>query len=358
MKNRDPIHLASQRGFSLVELMVAVTIGLIILAAVSGIFVTSKSTYNTTDSLARLQENARFAVHYLSRDIRMAGFAGCLDDLLSISSGLNGSSNTSQILATPIEGLNDATGTWYPSTSIPLPTNIKSGTDAITIRSSEDLSGIEITKTMPNTSSELNVSAVTGLADGDIVMISDCTSADIMQITSVQSASLKIQHNPGGSLTPGNSTQVLSKQYGPGPPASKLLKFKTATYFITVRATDGVPVLMMQENNGAAQELIEGVEDMQILYGKDTDATPDGVPNVYLRAGQTGLTTSEHWARVHSIRVGLLIRTVAGKEEYTNSETYDVLGKSFTAPGDRHHRRVFTFTLQPRNLFPSTVPIS
>lgn len=102
MKNRDPIHLASQRGFSLVELMVAVTIGLIILAAVSGIFVTSKSTYNTTDSLARLQENARFAVHYLSRDIRMAGFAGCLDDLLSISSGLNGSSNTSQILATPI----------------------------------------------------------------------------------------------------------------------------------------------------------------------------------------------------------------------------------------------------------------
>ncbi len=334
--------------------MVAVTIGLIILAAVSGIFVTSKSTYTTTDSMARLQENARFAVHYLSRDIRMAGFTGCLDDLKSVNSTINGSSFAFQNLSTPVEGLNDATGTWYPSGSTSLPASIKSGTDSITLRLADDSNNISITKAMPNTSAELNVSAVTGLADGDIVILADCSSADIMQITAIQTSSLKIQHNPGGSLTPGNSTQVLSKQY---TPPAKLLKFVTRSYFITVRA-DGVPVLMMQENNGAAQELIEGVEDMQILYGKDTDTTPDGVPNVYLRAGQSGLTTADHWSRVHSIRIALLMRTVTGKEEYTNSEQYPVLDKTITAPGDRHHRRVFTFTLQPRNLIPNTVPIS
>jgi type IV pilus assembly protein PilW len=353
------------QGFSLVELMVAVTIGLIILAAVSGIFVTSKSTYNTTDSLARLQENARFAVHYLSRDLRLAGFAGCLDDLQSVNSTINGSSFAFQNLSTPIEGVNDkpatGTSTWYPSgaTVNPIPygsttIEIKPGTDAITLRFADDANNISITRAMPNTSSELNVSAVTGLADGDIVMISDCSSADIMQITSVQASALKIQHNPGGSLSPGNSTQVLSKQY---VPPAKLMKFKTVTYFITLRL-DGVPVLMMQENGGNAVELIEGVEEMQILYGKDTDTTPDGVPNVYLRAGQSGLTTPNDWTRVHAVRIALLIRTVTGKEEYTNSDTYSVLDKSVTAPGDRHHRRVFTFTLQPRNLIPSTVPIS
>ena len=356
--NRDSIHLAGQRGFSLVELMVAVTIGLIILAAVSGIFVTSKSTYNTTDSLARLQENARFAVHYLSRDIRMAGFAGCLDDLKSVNSTINGSAFAFTNLSTPIEGFDgdnvSPNNKWYPSGSTSLPSGIKSGTDSVTLRFADDANNISITKAMPNTSAELNISAVTGLADGDIVMLSDCSSADIMQVTEVQTASLKIQHNPGGSLTPGNSTQVLSKQYAP---PSKLLKFVTRTYFITVRA-DGVPVLMMQENNGTAQELIEGVEHMQVLYGKDTDATADGVPNVYLRAGQAGLTTADHWTRVHSVRIALLMRTVTGKEEYTNSEPYPVLDKTITAPGDRHHRRVFTFTLQPRNLIPNTVPIS
>ncbi len=353
---RHPILHASQRGFSLVELMVAVTIGLIILAAVSGIFVTSKSTYNTTDSLARLQENARFAVHYLSRDIRMAGFTGCTDDLKSVNNTLKTTDFAFQNISTPIEGLEGASGTWFPSNSAALPSGIKAGTDAITLRLSDTGLDITITKGMPPTSAELNVSSVQGLAKGDIIILSDCSSADIMQLTQdPDTASLKIQHNPGAvaGVSPGNDTQVLSKQYSP---PSKLLKFITRTYFITVRA-DGVPVLMMQENNGTSQELIEGVEDMQILYGKDTDATPDAVPNVYLRAGQAGLTTADDWSRVTSIRIGLLMRTVTGKEEYTNSEQYDVNGKTVTAPGDRHHRRVFTFTLLPRNLIPNTVPI-
>jgi type IV pilus assembly protein PilW len=65
-------------GFSLVELMVAMVIGLIITFAVVQIFTTSRTTYQTDEGLARVQENGRFAVEFLSNDIRQAGDIGCL----------------------------------------------------------------------------------------------------------------------------------------------------------------------------------------------------------------------------------------------------------------------------------------
>src|SRR3990172_12930451 len=67
----------SQQGLSLVELMVAISVGLILLAGVLQIFISSKQTYRVNDALARLQENGRYAMYLLSKDIRMAGFTGC-----------------------------------------------------------------------------------------------------------------------------------------------------------------------------------------------------------------------------------------------------------------------------------------
>src|SRR3990172_2134951 len=108
------------KGFSLVEMMVALTIGLIILAAISYIFVASRLTYSTQDNLSRLQENARFAVHYLTRDIHLAGFAGCTDDHTSIMNQLDNASSTFAFAFRPttaVEGIDNiaATSTWSPS---------------------------------------------------------------------------------------------------------------------------------------------------------------------------------------------------------------------------------------------------
>lgn len=63
-------------GFTLVELMVAVTIGLLLTVAVAQLFVGSRQSYATTDDVARMQENMRFAHDVLSRTIRMAGYMG------------------------------------------------------------------------------------------------------------------------------------------------------------------------------------------------------------------------------------------------------------------------------------------
>ena len=367
-----------QRGFSLVELMVAVTIGLIILAAVSGIFVTSKTTYNTQDNLARLQENARFAIHYLADDVRKAGYSGCLESVVNTQINLNNPTAFNFNAKIALEGMdNTASGNWFPSSTVLTPTNLRPGTDAITMRSATS-SGISITKYMPPTSAELNISAMpTGMfSDGDILMVSNCTNADIIQITNVQLSSLKLQHAPGVAVSgnpsiPGNQTpHELSSGYGSGPPPAQVMKFTSRIYYVMNRANpDGstTPVLVRQDNGGALQELIEGVENMQIVYGIDTDPTADGAPNLYVRANQvSGLAITapdgqaiDPWTRVSTVQFGLVIRTLGNNEQYVDNAPLTITGFRDTsgtadevnpAAGDRNQRRLFTFSVNPRNL--------
>ena len=69
--------LRKQAGLSLIELMISITLGLILMAGVVQMFVSSKSVFTTQQSLSRIQETGRLAIEFLSRDIRMAGFYGC-----------------------------------------------------------------------------------------------------------------------------------------------------------------------------------------------------------------------------------------------------------------------------------------
>lgn len=70
---------SSQRGFTLVELMVAMTVGLFISAGVISLFIGTKQSYRTNEGMARVQENGRFAIEYLSRDLRQAGYPKFVD---------------------------------------------------------------------------------------------------------------------------------------------------------------------------------------------------------------------------------------------------------------------------------------
>lgn len=69
---------AAQTGFSLVEMLLASAIGLLMMAGVIRIFVASSDTYRDQEDVAQMQENARFALELLQRDLRQAGFVGCL----------------------------------------------------------------------------------------------------------------------------------------------------------------------------------------------------------------------------------------------------------------------------------------
>src|SRR5437868_3586744 len=97
-------HKNRQQGMSMVELMVALTIGLVIMAAASTVFVNANRNYQTTDSMGRMQENVRTALAALGRDIRLAGYFGCRSEFDNINSTLNGGGFGGSAQAIPLLG--------------------------------------------------------------------------------------------------------------------------------------------------------------------------------------------------------------------------------------------------------------
>lgn len=115
-----------QQGLTLIEIMVALLIGAFLLAGVIQVFIVNKQTYRVQENLSRMQENGRFAIDYLNRYIRLAGYitTKSLNDIRykdlsrnsttgqndgsSITSALFGNSGNKAIAGTNGDGLNSS----------------------------------------------------------------------------------------------------------------------------------------------------------------------------------------------------------------------------------------------------------
>jgi len=339
-------------GMSLVELMVALAIGLIVLAAVSTVFVNSKTSYTTQESSARLQENARFALQFIARDLRMAGYFGCFDDVASIHNLLEGGGGVRFDFTTAIEGSEGDTNTLYPSnTPLQLPssgtaTPVTSrhpacpdyvggkcnGTDVLAVRMTDPSSAVKLVVTMPNTAAAAFVEPGHNLQIGEIVLLSDCGSAELFQITGINTTSQAgkqgIVHNAGGGFSPGNINPAwFSRRYG--PPGAQITKFVHRIYYIGT-GQSGHPALWRQGIDGSnREELVEGIEDMQITYGYAT--TNDRTPRAYLPANDATLGANKgNWSNVVSARVTLTARPTTNTGTNAPQNPNEVRPQNFT----------------------------
>ena len=353
-------------GLSLVELMVAITIGLIILTALTRLFVTSRSTYTLEEGLARVQENARFAMEFLAQDIRMAGFSGCLGQGAPVSVRLNNPDDYLSKYSEPVSG-HTYTGTggssltdWTPA--LPGTVNgiiyfaaneVMPFTDIIVVRHGDE-TGFQVQPpAMTTTAAALQIPTSSGLEVGDILMVSDCKGGDVFQITGPANpdASGTLNHNAGAG-TPGNTNQALSRSYGTD---STIMKLVTRIYYISKRggsvtstAAAAIPPALfrkeLDKNAFAVQEMVEGIERLQFSYGEDAES--DKVPNYYRAANNVG-----SWPKVVTVRVGLLARTIENVEANPDTRTYDLAGNSVEPFNDKARRRAFNSTIHLRNHF-------
>lgn len=333
-----------QRGMSLVELMIAMTVGLIALAGVGYLYLESRQAFRSIDNLSRMQETARYAMEILSRDLRMAGYRGCASSSVSLTNTLNNAAAFGYDFGTPINGFDASGGGWSPS----LPSgagglsglSVLAGTDAITLRGAFG-GGTTVTDQPGNSSADLKVTTPNDLQIDDIVMVTDCVGASVFQITNfnVTGAAQNVVHNTGGA-SPGNATKDLGRRYVSG----EIVKMQSKTYFIR-NGANGRPALWQFDNYRAAggdnpAEIAEGVENMQIQYGIDANA--DGVVESYSSGGGVA-----NWNQVAAVRISLL---VAGNDDKVASakQTYTYDGASVTA-ADQRLRQVFTTTISVRN---------
>lgn len=256
-----------QLGMTLIEIMIALLIGAFLMGGVLQIFVSSRQTNRMQESLSRLQENGRFAMEFISKDIRRAGYWGCL------------SPSTPD---TDIAGTNDDTVNGD---------SIDDGTDTLTLRGAfSSLISVCIEPPLPPTAAACL--PATASACGDPALTTAAYYTD-----------------PSSTITYTINNSVLQRNTN-------------------------------NQNNG----LIEGIENMQILYGADTNA--DNVPNYYVPAGTAGL----NMAQVVSIRISLLAATI--DDNLTAQPlTYTYNGVT-TTPTDFRIRRVFNTTIAVRNRLP------
>ncbi len=346
--NRHP----SQSGMSLIELMIAMTLGLLVLGGVATAFLGSKQSYRVNENLARMQESARYAFDILSKDVRMAGYYGCVGNDTAPTNTLNNASTYAWDFTRGISGF-EATGasTWSPAlptpgtTSSPAqygPVSPKSGNDIITVRGITG-SGIRVLQHpggTPPGSADLKVTAGSGLKTNDIVLVADCAGAAIFQITNINTSGGfdNSVHNTGGTHVPGNATQNLGREFV----GAEVILLTTRTYYIRDNAA-GVPSLYRIVGAGAAEELVEGVESMQILYGVDT--TGDFSVDSYRTADW--VETNTQWPNVISAQINLLIRSPDDRVANA-AQTYNFNGANITAT-DRRLRQAYSSTITLRN---------
>lgn len=340
-------------GVTLVELMIAMTLGLVIIAAVGWVYLGTTQTYRTQDALSRMQEGARYAFELISNDLRMAGATGCGND-------------------SRVNVVNNLPTNWYanlfeqPLASLERDNNpgIRQYSDALRIVRA-DVSREYIVNSHDAGAFQFNV-GTHDIAAGDILLATDCTHAAVFQASAAGSPI--VSHASGG--TPGNAFADL----GTGGSAytfvagSRLYKLSGVTYYVAQNPA-GELALYRARPVGAtatvtAEELVEGVEDIQFAFAVDTDAVPDGAPNFldpdgdgdpYLRADQVisaavpGATAQDKWSRVVSVRVSLLMRTVEDNVVPGSSpQRYTYNGATVDAP-DRRLRTVFTHVVSLRN---------
>lgn len=256
-------------GFSLVELMISLVLGLLVTAAAVGIFLSSQRTWRATESLARLQEDGRVAFELMARDLRQAAGNPC-----------GGNLPVANVLA----GASAASAPWWMESERGLVgydngalARSAAGTDAVEFVSSGSrvVTVLEhaVTPAAAGPASFRLSASGHEFVDGDIVLVCDYSQGSILQLSRASDGTLEYVR---GSGNPGNCTTDLAtpvrcgasgggKTYAPG---SLVARFQVTRWFVDDNGRGGRSLYRaaMVRGRFRSDEIAEHIQDMQITY--------------------------------------------------------------------------------------------
>jgi type IV pilus assembly protein PilW len=299
-----------QRGLTLVELMIAITVGLLLLTGLSLLIVQQSSSRSELEKSGRQIENGRYALESLRNDIEHAGFysdysppsgssylrpdpCDFTDHTADLGTtgnlGWINSSFTAPTVPVPIYG--------YPNAADPMPTcltNYKTGTAVLVIR-----------RTDTTTAGTTNL------------QVSQCTTDTVPFVLGT-----------GGFTLHKRDCSNLAVQRA----------YLVRIYYISTCdecGSDTIPTLKVVENGGAPKPLAEGIENMQFEYGLDTNG--DGSPDSY-----TATPLTVNWPDVMAVRASLLARNIEPTVGYQDSKKYYLGTVEVPAALDQYKRHVYS----------------
>jgi type IV pilus assembly protein PilW len=327
--SRRPHHVPfrSQAGFSMIELMIAITIGLVIITSLVGILAASSSGSATNDRTSEILSNGRYALNSVKEELREAGFRGYTWALPSTPSPwtdpTSGCFDTGGSAATFITNLDQ--GVWGSDNANPFPANCipstsyLSGTDVLVIRRVS------------------NTPVTSPLKANTVYFQSSYSQGKMFRSTSVPTAPTFTGQLPLGTFTLNTSVYYVSP------------------FTTTASENPLVPALWrvsLQSDGTMAKELVaSNIERMQVQYGIPTTVPDDQFYDTI--AGTSYETTSTdgtvNWGNVGSVRLWLLARNSTAEPGYKNTQTYTMGNQSYTV-NDGFRRQLFTTVVSLRNM--------
>ena len=372
--------LHHQRGLTLVELMIALTLGLVLLVGIGSLFVYTSRSNRQNDMLASMQDQARFALSTLSRDLSMAGYWGGMGRVEDVQPDYDATpfsdTTASSVLTSALDCGASSTDNWAlrlkvkdggtvarsnriefrnQNTTAAITAKwrcvggYRSGTDALAIRRAAG----QVALTQSTAASQVN-----GIPYGFYLMSNGVAGALVRW--------------PGTATTTSDNAAFTTVPVI-SPPRS-FSRFLPRIYYVrdyARTAGDGTPALCRKElctsgysgsgetatcsGSGSAlgfytECLAEGIEDLQITWGIDTDG--DGVADKYLP------TTDDKTIAINAItaQIAVRVRSSTADTSYTDEKTYTI-GDSgdYTPASDsdtsakRYYRRVYSTTVYLRN---------
>lgn len=374
------------RGVSLVELMVAMVLGLVLMLGVIQIFSASQAASRLAEGASRVQENARFALDFLERDLRMAGHMGCVNDQAHVVKDLgdpvshlgaavaSGSPLDFRVSIQGYEAPGTAPGealtlggTWGAPAGLPdslgsLSPAPAGGSDILVMRylAAEGVPVDTISVDGGDSTIRMDAGRIARISAGGVGRptlfgIADCSHADVfagdLSGDTVSAADVDLGRY---TVQPTGQTMVY--------------RAESLVYYVGRNADTGLRGLRRAraDSTGAYtvnEELVEGIENLQLLYGLDATAaiTPGTPPtgnitqlataSVVSPAADRTPAAAARWLRVGQVRVGLLAASESAASPVQPEAAMAALGLTFrnAARNDGRYRATYESTIALRN---------
>jgi type IV pilus assembly protein PilW len=328
-------HFHKESGLSLIELMIALLIGVVLSFGAVNLFMHSKLSFLQDEQSARMQEGGRYAQRYLSREIAMSGFYGGVlrggDIISNLDSGTDNCYDWLADTASSLEHFDNITAAGVGGAGNTLPSDCLDAGANDTLVPDTDLLVIRRVK-----------DDTTFRRDQDCIDNSSCLSPPTFPSTKaylrLEDYNVQVTLEAGDpGLTSPTSTPLDVWEYSP-----QILFIRDWS----VAVGDGVPALCRKriENGamGATACMVEGVENLQVVFGIDGD--DDYVPDIFESTPSEADVSLALVARFH-----ILARTVNALAGYTNDKAYALGSEAVVAANDGFYRRVYQTTVVLRN---------
>jgi len=336
----------SQRGITLVEMMVAMVVGLILLVGIVQLFISNKQAYRLQEATNVLNESGRYVLNQMHYDLRMADhWGGAERDALEIMGGIDTIDGDCDGAAAALDtaGLFGIDGeASSPLDCIP-ESDYVAESDIVVIRYAEP------------------VRRASGALEDNRIYVRSAMGRRAVVFQGADIAGLP------GDIVPEDSDALNVEDETPDVANFEM---RTVIYFLRPCASqdlgtanvcdaadDNIPTLTRLTLEGTSlvqQDVTAGVEQMQLSYGVDTNG--DRSPELYQSA--EAVTAANNWSQVVDVKLSLLIRNTEIDVSYADTTRYQLYGGAdgaaveyeVPATAQQYRRKIYNSSIQVRNM--------